>query len=214
MVSHQQAQLRDPTTFNNHSLYHLLSSATATMAKCFTTYTPSNVLALFSLTVCVMLTTSAPTVDVRRSTNDSQSTNNSSCCEHIDRRDIFDNRTTLVSSNICSVNGILSALLVHSVNNMKRRVRIVLCVLGLVFINISHLQLQEINKIINDSNVSATLQLCKIVDSYYQVKAVDNASNIYNTLKTMANDTLTFWVSFMSPSISYVHLSLGHMYHV
>ena len=97
---------------------------------------------------------------------------------------------------------------------MKRRVRIVWCFHGLVFINISHLQLQEINEIINDSNVGATLQLCKIVDSYYQVKAVDSTSDIYNTLKTMANDTLTFWVSFMSPSISYVHLSLGHMYHV
>ena len=97
---------------------------------------------------------------------------------------------------------------------MKRRVRIIQCFHGLVFINISHLQLQEIKEIINDSNVSATLQLCKIVDSYYQVKAVDSTSDIYNTLKTMANDTLTFWVSFMSPSISYVHLSLGHMYHV
>ena len=52
------------------------------------------------------------------------------------------------------------------------------------------------------------------MDSYYQVKEVDNTSNIYSTLKTMANDTLTFWVSFMLPSISYVHLSLGHMYHV
>ena len=95
-VSHQQAQLRDPTTFNNHSSYHLLSSATATMAKCFTTYTSSNVLALFSLTVCVMLATSAPTLHVRRSTNDISG----SGCERIDRSDIFNNRTDLVSSNI------------------------------------------------------------------------------------------------------------------
>ena len=82
-------------------------------------------------------------------------------------------------------------------------------------LNISHLQLQDINnEILNFSNINITLDLCKIVDSYYQVKAVDNTSNIYNTLETIANDTLTFWVSFMSPSISYVHLSLGHMYHV
>ena len=107
-VSHQQAQLRDPTTFNNHSSYHLLFSATAiyTMAKCFTTYTSSNVLALFSLTVCVMLATSVPTVHVRRSTNDSrstngsQSTNDSSGCKRIDRKDIFYNTTDLVSSNM------------------------------------------------------------------------------------------------------------------
>ena len=103
MVSHQQAQLRDPTTLNNHSSYHLLSSVTATMAKCFTTCTSSNVLALFSLTVCVMLATSAPTVDVRRDT---------SGCKPFDRRDIFNNITTLVSSNICSVNG-THAYLVH-----------------------------------------------------------------------------------------------------
>ena len=102
-VSYQQAQLRDQTTFNNHSSYHLLSSVTATMAKCFTTCTSSNVLALFSLTVCVMLATSAPIVHVRRST---------SGCKPIDRRDIFDNRTTLVSSNICSIN-VTHAYLVH-----------------------------------------------------------------------------------------------------
>ena len=64
------------------------------MAKCFTTYTSSNVLALFSLTVCVMLATSAPTVHVRQATNDS------SGCERIDGSNIYDNRTTLVSSNI------------------------------------------------------------------------------------------------------------------
>ena len=95
-VSHQQAQLRDPTTFNNHSSYHLLFSATAiyTMAKCFTTCTSSNVLALFSLTVCVMLATSAPTVHVPQATNDI------SGCELIDRRAIFYNTTDLVSSNM------------------------------------------------------------------------------------------------------------------
>ena len=95
----------------------------------------------------------------------------------------------------------LSALLVHSVNNMKRRVRIVWCFHGLVFIPLPFynlpLQLQDMYEIINVSNISATLQLCTIVDSYYQVKAVDNTSNIYNTLETIANDTLTFWVSFM-----------------
>ena len=64
------------------------------------------------------------------------------------------------------------------------------------------------------SNINTTVDLCKIVDSYYQVKAVDSTSNIYNTLETIANDTLTLWVSFMLPSISYVHLSLGHMYNV
>ena len=64
------------------------------------------------------------------------------------------------------------------------------------------------------SNINTTVDLCKIVDSYYQVKEVDSTSNIYSTLETIANDTLTFWVSFMLPSISYVHLSLGHMYNV
>ena len=76
------------------------------MAKCFTTYTSSNVLALFSLTVCVMLATSVPTVHVRQATNDSQptndsqSTNDSSGCGCINRKDIFNKTTTLVSSNI------------------------------------------------------------------------------------------------------------------
>ena len=89
MVSHQQAQPRDQTTFNI-----LQSPVTATMAKCFTTCTSSNVLALFSLTVCVMLATSAPTVDVRQATKDG------SGCKLIDRRDIFYQITTDVSSNI------------------------------------------------------------------------------------------------------------------
>ena len=74
--------------------------------------------------------------------------------------------------------------------------------LGLCSFYNLHLQVRDINKAINVSNVSAALQLCTIVDSYYQVKAVDNTSIIYNTLKTIANDTLTFWVSFMSLSIS------------
>ena len=67
------------------------------MAKFFTTCTSSNVLALFSLTVCVMLATSAPTVDVRRST---------SGCENSDGRNIFYNTTDLVSSNIYNINSI------------------------------------------------------------------------------------------------------------
>ena len=88
MVSHQQAQPRDRAT--STIIHHLLFSATATMANFFTTCTSSNVLALFSLTVCVMLATSAPTVDVRRATSD--------------RRDIFYNTTDLVSSNIYNIN--------------------------------------------------------------------------------------------------------------
>ena len=88
MVSHQQAQPRDRAT--STIIHHLLFSATATMANFFTTCTSSNVLALFSLTVCVMLATSAPTVDVRRATSD--------------RRDIFYKTTDLVSSNIYNIN--------------------------------------------------------------------------------------------------------------
>ena len=78
-----------------------------------------------------------------------------------------------------------------------------------MFLTIPHLQLQDINnETLNSSNVNATLQLCTIVDSYYQVKAVDNTSNIYNTLEKIANDTLTFWVSFMLPSIIYVFVTV------
>ena len=99
----------------------------------------------------------------------------------------------------------------HSVNNMKKRVRIVWCFHGLVFLTIPHLQLQDINnETLNSSNVNATLQLCTIVDSYYQVKAVDNNSNIYSTLENITNDTLTFWVSFMLPSISYACVCYSH----
>ena len=58
------------------------------MAKFFTTCTYPNVLALFSLTVCVMLATSAPTVHVRQVSG----------CDQ--RGDIYNNVTTLVSSNI------------------------------------------------------------------------------------------------------------------
>ena len=83
-----------------------------------------------------------------------------------------------------------------------------------VCINPPHEQVRTINRTLYDPNINTTLDLCKIVDSYYQVKAVNSTSNIYNTLKTIADNTLTFWVSFMSPSISYVHLSLGHMYNV
>ena len=64
------------------------------MAKCFTTCTSSNVLALFSLTVCVMLATSAPTVHIRQATKDG------SGCKLIKRKDIYDEITTDVSSNI------------------------------------------------------------------------------------------------------------------
>ena len=105
----------------------------------------------------------------------------------------------------------------HCFNSMIKKVKIVRCILEwckVACINpfiFSHEQLQTINQ---HSNINTTLDLCKIVYSYYQVKAVDNTSDIYNTLETIANDTLTFWVSFMLPSISYVHLSLGHMYHV
>ena len=70
MVNHQQAQLKAGIEQLSTIIHYLLSPATAAMAKCFTTYTSSNVLALFSLTVCVILATSAPTVHVRRATND------------------------------------------------------------------------------------------------------------------------------------------------
>ena len=64
------------------------------MAKFFTTCTYPNVLGLLSLTVCVMLATSAPALHVRQATDGSG-------CEQ--RGDIFDNVTSLVSSNILSL---------------------------------------------------------------------------------------------------------------
>ena len=64
------------------------------MAKFFATCTSSNLLALFSLTVCVMLATSAPTVHIRQATKDG------SGCKLIKRKDIYDEITTDVSSNI------------------------------------------------------------------------------------------------------------------
>ena len=93
------------------------------MAKFFTTCTYPNALGLLSLTVCVMLATSAPTVHVRQVSR----------CVH-DRRDIYYDVTTLVSSNIlcptiyryCVIGS--HALLVHSV---MRMVRIVQCFLEL-----------------------------------------------------------------------------------
>ena len=78
--------------------------------------------------------------------------------------------------------------------------------LRFVWINpsiISHTQNQNINRNLNDSkfNTSTTLQLCKVVDSYYQVKAVDTTSDIYTALENIANDTVKVWVSLMLLSI-------------
>ena len=50
-------------------------------------------------------------------------------------------------------------------------------------------------------NTNTTLQLCAVVNSYYQAKAVDNTSDIYIDLEKIANDTVTFWVSLMLLSI-------------
>ena len=85
MVSHQQAQL---TEQSSTIIHHLLFSATATMAKFFTTCTYPNVLGLFSLTVCVMLATSAPARHVRQVSD----------CDR--REDIHNETITLVSFNM------------------------------------------------------------------------------------------------------------------
>ena len=69
--------------------------------------------------------------------------------------------------------------------------------LRLVWINpsiISHAQIQNIS---SEFNTNTTLQLCAVVESYYQVKAVDNTSRIYTALEKIANDTVNFWVSLM-----------------
>ena len=69
--------------------------------------------------------------------------------------------------------------------------------LRLVWINpsiISHAQIQNIT---SEFSINTTLQLCTVVDSYYQVKAVDNTSGIYTDLEKIANDTVNFWVSLM-----------------
>ena len=70
MVSHQQVQLRDNWTETNTLVQQSFiicyifaaKPKTATMAKLSTTCTSTNVFLLFSLAVCVMLATSAPTV--------------------------------------------------------------------------------------------------------------------------------------------------------
>ena len=66
-----------------------------------------------------------------------------------------------------------------------------------------HMQIQDITRNLTDSefNTSTTLQLCAVVDSYYQVKAVDNTSQIYIDLENIANNTVNFWVSLMLLSI-------------
>ena len=65
------------------------------------------------------------------------------------------------------------------------------------------MQIQDITRNLTDSefNTSTTLQLCAVVDSYYQVKAVDNTSQIYIDLENIANNTVNFWVSLMLLSI-------------
>ena len=68
---------------------------------------------------------------------------------------------------------------------------------GLVCINPSVISHAEIQDITNEFNTNTTLQLCAVVESYYQVKAVDNTSHIYTDLENIANDTVQFWVSLM-----------------
>ena len=55
----------------------------------------------------------------------------------------------------------------------------------------------------SDPNVTQinnyTLELCKIVTSYYLVESLtdDNSSSLLSSLKKSANDTVEFWVSVM-----------------
>ena len=78
------------------------------MAMFFTTCTYPNVLGLLSLTVCVMLATSAPALHVRQATDGSG-------CEQ--RGDIFDKSCKFQYFIIGS--HVYYALLVHSVNSMN-----------------------------------------------------------------------------------------------
>ena len=67
---------------------------------------------------------------------------------------------------------------------------------------ISQAQCQNITSTLSDSEfTTTTLQLHAVVDSYYQVKAVDTTSDIYIALEKIATNAVTFWVSLMLLSI-------------
>ena len=79
---------------------------------------------------------------------------------------------------------------------------------------ISQAQCQNITSTLSDSEfTTTTLQLHAVVDSYYQVKAVDTTSDIYIALEKIANDTVKFWVSLMLLSIMCIfHKGIFTMY--
>ena len=70
---------------------------------------------------------------------------------------------------------------------------------------ISLTQNQNINRKYSKFSTNTTLELCKVVDSYYQVKAVDNTSKIYTALETTATNTVKVWVSLMLLSIMCIY---------